>query len=96
MEQIVSYIKPELLILTVVLYFLGIWIKKSEKINDRYIPLFLGGLGIFLSAIWVLGTSMLSSIQDIAYAIFTAIVQGILLAGASTYVNQIFKQLKKE
>ena len=28
-------------------------------------------------------------------AIFTAIVQGILVAGLSTYINQIFKQLNK-
>ena len=29
-------------------------------------------------------------------AVFTAVVQGILVAGLSTYVNQVGKQLKKE
>ncbi|HJC91429.1 MAG TPA: phage holin family protein, partial [Candidatus Mediterraneibacter excrementigallinarum] len=30
-----------------------------------------------------------------AMAVFTAIVQGILVAGLSTYVNQIIKQINK-
>jgi len=34
--------------------------------------------------------------QDIAMAIFTAITQGILIAGLSTYVNQIVKQANKD
>ena len=34
--------------------------------------------------------------QEIAMAVFTAVVQGILVAGLSTYVNQVGKQLKKE
>ena len=34
--------------------------------------------------------------REAALAIFTAIVQGVLAAGASTYVNQILKQLQKE
>ena len=34
--------------------------------------------------------------QDIALAVFTALTQGVLVAGLSTYVNQIFKQSGKE
>ena len=34
--------------------------------------------------------------QDIAMAIFTAVTQGILIAGLSTYVNQIVKQTNKD
>lgn len=37
MEQILEYIKPELLILIPVLYFLGQSIKKSETVNNKYI-----------------------------------------------------------
>jgi len=33
--------------------------------------------------------------QPIAMAVFTALVQGILVAGLSTYVNQVIKQVKK-
>lgn len=89
MEQIQNYIKPELLMLIPVLYFVGMGLKKSE-IKDKYIPWILTTTGIFLSALWVLGASGITAI-----AIFTAITQGILCAGASVYVNQLVKQSQK-
>ncbi len=95
MEQILNYVKPELLILAVVLYFIGSGLKHTQAFADKYIPAALGALGIVLSGIWVVATCPLSSTQDIAMAVFTAIVQGILVAGLSTYVNQIIKQSQK-
>lgn len=96
MEQIIKYVKPELLVLAVVLYFIGMALKKTEKISDKYIPVVLGVVGIVLASIYVIGTVSLSGRQDIAMAVFTAIVQGVLVAGLSTYVNQIFKQIGKD
>ena len=96
MEQIMNYVKPELLVLAVVLYFVGMWLKTAQAVKDKYIPLILGMLGIALCAVWVLATCPLKTGANIAMAAFTAIVQGILVAGLSTYVNQIIKQTKKE
>mgnify|MGYP002680953111 FL=1 len=96
MEQIMNYVKPELLIVAVVLYFIGIGIKKSETISDKYIPAILGVLGILVCGIYVIATCSISGAQEIAMAIFTAITQGILVAGLSNYVNQFLKQLSKE
>lgn len=95
MEQIINYVKPELIVVAVVLYFCGIGLKHAQMIKDKYIPIILGAGGIFLCAIWVLATSPLKNGQEIAMAVFTAIVQGVLVAGLSTYVNQIIKQAKK-
>lgn len=95
MQDITNYIKPELLVLIPVLYFVGIGIKKSAM-SDKYIPLVLGGIGIALAALWVLATSAVVCGRDIALAVFTAITQGVLAAGASVYVNQVAKQMKKE
>lgn len=95
MEQILNYVKPELLVVVVALYFFGMGLKKAQTVKDKYIPLILGVIGIALCAIWVLGTSPLNTGQDIAMAIFTAIVQGILVAGLSTYINQVIKQTNK-
>ncbi len=95
MEQIMNYVKPELIVVAVVLYFIGMGLKQAQTVKDKYIPLILGGIGIALCAIWVLATCTLSTGQDIAMAVFTAIVQGILVAGLSTYVNQIIKQIGK-
>lgn len=95
MEQIMNYVKPELIVVAVVLYFLGQAIKKSQTIKDKYIPLINGAVGIVLCGIYVLGTSSYQTGQEIAMAIFTAITQGVLVAGLSTYADQIIKQSRK-
>ena len=96
MDQIVNYVKPELIVVAIVLYFLGMWLKQAAFIKDKYIPLVLGIVGIFVCGIWVMATASFATGQDIALAVFTAIVQGVMVAGLSTYVNQIFKQLNKD
>lgn len=85
-----EYIKPELLILVPVLYIAGMMIKKTRKILDKLIPAILGCCGVLLSLVWVIGSEGLSVI-----GIFTAITQGILVAGMAVYVNQLVKQSKK-
>ena len=85
--DIVSYIKPELLVLVPALYALGAVFKKSEKVKDNYIPLILTAVSLVLSCLYVLGTEGLSAVS-----VFTAIVQGLLCVAAAVYVNQLFKQ----
>ena len=41
-------------------------------------------------------TALEQTAEDIVMAVFTAVVQGILVAGLSTYVNQLIKQTNKE
>lgn len=96
MENLMNYVKPELLIVAVVLYFLGMWLKQANFIKDKLIPLTLGGIGIVICGIWVCATSQFSVPQDFAMAIFASLTQGILVAGVSTYVNQLIKQTNKE
>lgn len=96
MEQILSYVKPELVVVAVVLYFVGMGLKQSQAVPNKYIPIILGVIGIVICGIYVVATCSLSGVQNVAMAIFTAIVQGILVAGLSTYVNQIIKQVGKE
>ena len=96
MDQIMNYVKPELVVVAIVLYFIGMWLKQAAFIKDKYIPLVLGIVGIFVCGIWVMATASFATGQDIASAIFASITQGILVAGLSTYVNQIIKQLNKD
>ena len=90
-----EYIKTELLILVPVLYFLGIGLKKS-KLPDKWIPIVLGVSAVVLSAVWVIATADINGLQETASAIFTAVTQGVLVAGASVYANQLYIQAKKE
>ncbi len=96
MDQIMNYVKPELIVVAVALYFIGMALKQAQSVKDKYIPLLLGGVSIVLCAIWVLATSEIGNGQQVAMAVFTAITQGILVAGLSTYVDQIKKQVHKD
>lgn len=96
MDPLMEYVKPELVIVAVALYILGMFLKQTTMVLDKYIPVILGTVGIVLCAVWVFATTSVGSPQDIALAIFTAVIQGILVAGASTYVNQIVKQSGKD
>lgn len=93
--DILNYVKPELIVVSVVLYFIGMAIKKSETVKNNYIPYILGLVGILLCGIWVFANSTMETVQEALMAVFTAIVQGVLVAGLSTYVNQLIKQAKK-
>ena len=93
-ELIQQYLKPELLVLIPVLYFIGMAIKKSS-ISDNFIPVLLGSFGILLSVIYLIATVDVNTYKDVAIMIFTGITQGILLAGGSVYVNQVIKQSSK-
>ena len=86
-----DYIQPELLILIPVLYLMGESLKKSKIIPSKYIPIYLGIIGIILSLLY-----MISEYEPSIKMIFTAVTQGILCAGASVYANQIYKQIGKD
>lgn len=89
-----EYIKSELLILIPVLYFVGQGLKKS-KLPDKWIPALLGITGVTLAAVWVLATGEISNCKELAAALFTAVTQGVLVAGASVYVKQLCIQANK-
>ena len=78
-----DYIKAELMILIPVLYIIGEFIKKTDKIDNKYIPALLGISGIFLSLLYVFATEGVNALGT-----FTAITQGILVAGAAVYAYE--------
>lgn len=89
MTNIEQYVKPELLILIPVLYFVGAMIKKSKLIGDNNIPLIVGVVGVVLATLYTMATT---AQQNWFQSIFVGITQGILCAGCSVYANQLIKQ----
>ena len=87
-----EYIQSELFILIPVLYLIGCGLKKSNIINDKYIPIILGIAGFLLCVLYY----MFTDTECNGKRLFAAITQGILCAGASTYANQIYKQMRKD
>lgn len=90
-----QYIRTELLILIPVMYIIGMGLKRS-KAADKHIPLILGTVSVILSALWVFATENLGSVKEVFAAFFTAVTQGVLAAGASVYVSQLYIQSKKD
>ena len=81
--DLTTYLIDEALVLIPVLIILGKIVKEIKEIPDKYIPLILLVLGI-AGAIALIGISA------------DSVIQGILVAGAAVYGNQIYKQLTKE
>lgn len=95
MENIINYVKPELIVVAIALYFIGIALKSGNTVKDEYIPLVLGIVGVVLSIIYILATVPIDGYQSILMSIFTGITQGFIVAGLSVYVNQLIKQYSK-
>lgn len=93
--DITEYIDSELYIIVAVLYVIGIVIKKSS-VDDKWIPLILGGIGIILTCIYKLAVFLPNDLSEALGLVFSGITQGVLCAAGSVYANNILKQLKKD
>ncbi len=76
--NIISYVKPELFVVIFVLWGLGLMFKAS-KIENKYIPIWLCVFALVIALIWVYATTEITTSQMLAMAIFTAIVQGVII-----------------
>lgn len=89
-----DFIEPELFILVPVLYVLGTMIKKSS-FDDKWIPLILGGMGVILSAVYMISARFPLEFAELLGVVYASVTQGILCASGSVYANNIIKQFKK-
>lgn len=81
--ELKQFIQENIIILIPVLYFIGSILKGTEAIKDKYIPVILLPIGVGLCS-GIMGFTV------------DAIVQGILVVGASVYGNQLVKQLTEK
>ena len=88
---ILQYLKPELIVLIPVLYFIGLAFKKAAFVKDKYIPLILGAISILLVFIYILALEGWSM-----NVIWFSFIQGVLACAGAVYFNQIYKQLMKK
>lgn len=84
MSDFLNFIMEEALIVVPALWIIGAFIKYTEFITDKWIPLILLGISVILVPLVVGGFSA------------AAIVQAILVAGSAVLGHQIIKQAKKE
>ena len=96
MEQLMEYIKPELLVVAVVLFLIRKALQKTALIKEKYIPLWVGGAGIIICSVYVFAVCDCRSGGNIAMALFTSITQGILVAGLSAYAGQLDEKMHRK
>lgn len=80
--EFTKFITENALILVPALYVLGMVLKGTEKIPDKYIPIVLLPIGV------------IASVSMLGYTV-QAIVQGVLVVGTAVYANQLVKQINK-
>lgn len=75
----------------IICYLVGLGLKACEKVKDNYIPMILGLVG------GIIAIPAMKIMSDFpAQDIITAISVGIFSGLASTGVNQVWKQIKKD
>lgn len=79
METIIKFIPEQLLILVSALYVIGIFLKRTPKVQDWLIPWILLCLGIVFS-LSIMGVNA------------TSILQGIICSFGAIATNQFIKQ----
>jgi len=77
--EFAQYITQNALILIPVLYLIGMFIKNTEKVSDKYIPIILLFVGV-AGAVGIMGVNA------------DSVIQGVLVTGATVYTNQLIKQ----
>lgn len=92
--DIMEFIRPEFFILIAVCWVIG-WLLKTSKVKDELIPIFLFTFSILAAFVYLIATTPLATLQEWMLAIFTAITQGFLCAGAAIGGNQLIKQTSR-
>lgn len=93
MALLAEYVKPELLIIAVALYALGMFLKGAPNIADWIIPFVLLAAGIILAILH------LAIMMDMGFApksIFEGFIQGIICSALAVFTNQLIKQAKEK
>lgn len=90
LEQILQYIRPELLILIVFIYALGLFLKKAPWFKNEWtIPFLLLGVGVLFTVLYmgvVLGEGFTGK------TVLVGIIQGVLITALAVFGNELLKQ----
>ena len=80
--EIIKYVTDQALVLIPALYIMGLIIKGTEKVSNKWIPVILLPLG-------VAGTIAFMGLNA------NAVIQGILVTGVTVFADQVVKQVQK-
>lgn len=90
-NTIISFIRPELSVLIIFLYCLGLFLKKVPAFTAEWlIPIILLGVSLFITIIYM-GVVVEGKFTPVV--IVTAVIQSVIIAAIAVFGNEIIKQL---
>ena len=90
-----QYITPELLIITPVLYVIARMLHQSH-IKQEQLPWILLLISIVMAGLYTFATTDVSSMMKLLMALFTTIVQGVLLSGTAVFGGILGKLMSEK
>jgi hypothetical protein len=89
-EILLQFVRPELLILVVVLGSIGLFLKKAPWFTDEWkIPFILWALGVVLAILYM---GLILNEGPWSVVIFIGFIQGTLIAALTVFFNEMIKQ----
>jgi hypothetical protein len=90
MTLIADFIRPELLLVGVFLYALGLFLKLLPSFREEWaIPFILLGVSVVLCPVYML---VILHLQPVGEVVLSGAIQGVLLAALCVFANQMIKQ----
>ena len=93
MENLMDFISDGMVIVIVVIYVMGVFLKRLESVKDKYITCILMLFGITVAVLLSIINAQYKVNLDV---IVNGILQGILCWGVSVGINQTTKHLSQE
>lgn len=91
-----AFLQPAHIVIILILYMLGVGLKRIEGLKDNYIPVVITIVSFVICIVYALSVNPVPvSLQGSMGMVFNIIVQSVACAAGSVYFNQIGKQLIK-
>lgn len=90
MEVLLEFIRPELFILVIFLWCLGLFLKKAPWFNAEWlIPFILLGVSIIMTILYI---AVVLEEGFLAAVIIMGFIQAVVIAALSVFGNELIKQ----
>jgi hypothetical protein len=94
MEGVLSFIKPELFIIVIFLYCVGLFLKLCKSFNSNWmIPYILLGISFLITLAYV---SFIMNEGFSPSVIVAVIIQSVLIAAVTVFGNELIQQVLKK
>ena len=85
-----TFIKPELFIIIVFLWCIGLYLKNAKVFETRYIPLIILGISVVFTTLYMLFVLN----EPVAMSsVINGVIQGVIIASLTVFGNELIKHL---